>query len=242
MRLCVWGAVVLVGACVSPNTSTEDPTVGNDALGVAQFQTTESDNELVIKGLDHLGKVVAEYRIYEGMVELQEEESFGQTVEGRRLEMTVAGRKYVRASEGTEPVNLAFWRDDSDSFVSDPYVSQVLARWGITYQPVVDHLGAHPDDEAAYFQWCSTGSTGCNAEMITSCSNFWSEDEYHPEGFYRCQSNPNNHWRNFCGYSYLEQTPCGPAGPQGCGSCGSWYNDPPLNAVCQHGNACGWYF
>jgi hypothetical protein len=218
-------------------TAEEDPTVGNEALGIAEFETTETENDLVIRGLDGKGETVAEYRIHTGTVELEEDWE-ARSVVGRRAEMIIEGRKYVHASEGMEPISLLFWGHESDELVQDPYVRRVLARWGITYRyPIAVE---RDPDEVAFSDWCQEdyGTAPCGGgggSVLTLCAT--DSDVAGYEQHYRCSAFPTRHWMRLC--HQVQGGICGPVGPLGCASCGYWVADPPYDAEC-FGEMCSW--
>jgi hypothetical protein len=233
----LWIALTItaLASCQDDSSTTfeernEDPTVGNDALGIAEFETTETETDLHIRGVDVDGNTVAEYKIHIGMVELEDPDE-QRTVYGRRAEMSVAGTRYVRSGEGIDPINLVLWGDESDELVLDPYVSSVLGRWGIEYLP--RPVDERDDEEVAYScyggssSWPPCGLAGGYSHLCAE--SYGGSYEYQ---LYRCNDSYVRHWDRYCGYTPNSSTPCGPAGGGTCGSCGYFERSPAMWPGC----------
>ena len=56
-----------VGCAGHEVTTDEDPTVGNERLGIVQFDTTETATDLAIVGINDRGETVAEFSVHAGI-------------------------------------------------------------------------------------------------------------------------------------------------------------------------------
>jgi len=222
---------LLVTACSSVERDTE-----------ARFdlQVTETSSELVLVGLQD-GFEIGKVNVHSGRFILEDD---GRSVDGRQLQIAVAGDTVRHESEGyaqltlpLPPVNAS---DEFNAFLLDPRVRAALARWQIAFddteppataQPAAEV--ANPDPERTY-QACTYATTPqCGA---TSCV----QRPIYEKILAQCQTGSrqlvccaNTHVgaERKCGLG--PANPCGAEGPNGCAVCWTtpWSNNCAATVV-----------
>jgi hypothetical protein len=105
--------------------------VGNTALGIAQFEQTETQTKLHVVGLDAKGVAVAEVTVQLGRFQLVDEDRM---VDGRQIEVRFGERSSHHVSEGYLQLRLPQLRSrEANAFLADPHVGPVLERWGVGF-------------------------------------------------------------------------------------------------------------
>jgi hypothetical protein len=228
--------VGLLSACTGVDSDAEDPNVGNAELGIVEFATTETASDLHIRGLAADGSVVGEYRLHVGVVPVDYME---ETTLARVIDFWVKDITFEQwTSGGVEAITPPLSYSDADLFVTDPYVSRVLARWGIVYTDLEALREVGLDDETAYA--CIEFSHGCqSSSQDSSCSQQYDSFGHFYPVIYRCTSDLSKRWTAACGWQQGQTTPCGTAGPGGCGSCPSPETNYDGDAKCSSGS-CAW--
>src|SRR5262245_18404282 len=137
MRLSL-GALILAGCTVMP----QEPS-GHALLGIAEFQTTETDTLTTIVGVDAQGATVGRLELFHGVFEMSEQwreapERLNPWVDGRKFRMDVRGQTLVWETPGygnntSMPApSSSLWA--IRAFVADPHVKSVLLDWNIGFR------------------------------------------------------------------------------------------------------------
>jgi hypothetical protein len=205
---------LLVTACSSAERGTE---------ASFDLQVTETSSELDLVGLKdgaELGKV----HVQLGRFVLEDD---GRAVEGRQMQIAVAGETVRHESEGyaalTLPLPPVNAPDEVNAFLLDPRVRAALARWQIAFDDTEPPATAQPvaqgDPERSYLT-CSyattpqCGATSCvqrliyekiNAQCQTGSRQLVCCANTHVGAERKCGLGPSN--------------PCGAEGPNGCAVC-----------------------
>jgi len=244
------GAVLWTGCA-----SDDDPPHGNPALGIAELRVLQRDSSLHITGLDGSGVVVAQLDLRVGMVEVP---ALGRTLPGRDLQLRVGTDAYAFPSGGLDPLVLPAPVEPAlTSFLLDPYVGQVLARWDVRYVALHDWLATRdgdgtPSSEVAY--------AVCTLPPPNIPLTFFSDGGYTaPCTGVGARSTCEDYTGNYAGYNQYNQlvqcnndsravractapfapSQCGMTGPNGCAPCISWLGPPGGNTACSS-SGCAW--
>lgn len=163
-------ALVAGAGCAS---ETEAPT-GNEALGIARFQTTDTADRTSVVGLDDTGREVARLDMVHGRFALSglfREDYPTAEVVGRKLDVSLHGTPHlVWETEGFEPVlNLpAHPANETElaAFLADEHVTAILERWQIRFAPM-----AARSDEVSYTTGSYSGTFVANCTGATTCGS-----------------------------------------------------------------------
>ena len=240
------------GALAACNAESSEP--GNAALGIAEFQATESATELRILGLDAQRKPVAQLTLEKGTFTMDLDD--GRAVDGRQLDVTVQGKRVRHQSEGSRALTLPLGRSASTevgAFLLDPHVAAPLARWGLRFE-LTSHAeptaATAPTGETPYLLYCDVGvnvdyeggspcSRTCTQPPNASCGSTgcvqWPDGSVNRQ--FLCCNTGHVFIDRSCTFPYDPANPCGVAGGAGCAVCLS-ADYSGNNCVVQGGTTC----
>jgi len=163
-------ALLVTGACADQGGAART-LPGNEELGIAEFQLTESPTNTTLVGVDENGHEVARLDLVHGRFTLTgsfREDYTTPDVDGRQLAIVVRGEKLHWETAGYEPVRELPAPPESqweiNTFVMDPVVKLTLDRWQIGFD-----AGAALDGEAAYVTGSIRGGSPQTCNSATGC-------------------------------------------------------------------------
>ena len=229
----------------------QDASPGNEALGITEFQTTETATRLEIVGLDAQNARVAKITLERGYVVIASDDLQG---DGRTLAVEIHGRSATHQSVGTDPLTLPVVAPGSeiDAFLRDAHVAPALLRWGVGFEPSTAPTTATPavslpSGESAYAACGGSAyivyddspyglGGGCTYTPAGSCGST-SCTQYATTGGvvgqFICCGTQQQLINRLC--SGTGHDSCGTEGPNGCAVCWSSFYDPDY-PTCKTGN------
>lgn len=217
---------VLVAACAAALaagcTDSDDTAATGARSAVARFEIDEG-SALSIVGLDGSGAQVGTLFLDHGRFVDDED---GRELEGTRLELTVGAMTIQHHSEGRAKLDLpAPGPDEMQSFLLDPRLTDVLARWNVkvhrSEEPILVDPELATDPEVAYdsgapCQFTAGGACGSiDCCQVALGGTFYGETRV-------CNSSNTWAYRRCTTQGQGYETGCGPAGMNGCAVCWSY--------------------
>ena len=241
MKVVKLGMLALAG--IAAACSGQAPT-GNAALGITEFQVTETATALTIVGLDAQRTTVGELNLTLGA--FVDDDYLPQ--EGRTFTVNVQGKSATHKSAGYPQLELPLvksgYGDGINAFLQDPNVAPVLGKWGITFK-APQSVPSAPSGERAYSGGVCTYNFSASCGAPSSCCEGPQEGESGNE--YVCCPNSVTIVDRLCtgipikfGGSAPNTNSCGSVGPQGCAvcwsspyttSCDAFWSDPICDRI-----------
>lgn len=194
--------------------------VPTNSLGITDFRITETSTGVHIVGVNAQQAKVGELTLTLGEFD---DPDYGR-VHGRILSVGVGEKLSTHQSEGTPALNLPLFPkaedEDFNSFLLDPHVLSVMAKWGVAFtrETAVAAAGDELDGERPYDTCSPSPTAACQASECWGTSYWDQTDQLYGQFQQVCCPGNQTAATRTCTPGYTNND-CGHAGPAGCSVC-----------------------